>query len=375
MLRVYKDKKTDNYHVDLRGHGGGRPSLGTNRKRVAEQIAAQMYTQLVEGTLNVKLIGSRSIKANREPQITLSQAMDLVINKCKNDIKKNTLDRYNLSRQNLLKFFNGDVPITDLTPINIIDFKTWRVQQNVRPATVNRDLQFLRKVYNKLIKWDITKENPVNRVDMIPEDNIVTRVLSREETKNLIDQCHRQYLRIGVKMALFLGMRKNEILSLRLPDDDIFQYGDKAKKEKLNWIDLRRKMIVLNETKNRRTREVPINDDIFTELINYTKDRAPGPIYDVKNFREAFENARDRAEIKGCTFHDIRRTFISHMASAGISREIVQSICGQISQEVYKRYAHISNMAKIDVIQNVTKNMIAESKVIQLPAQNQNEKE
>jgi integrase len=221
-----------------------------------------------------------------------------------------------------------------------------------------------------MIKWSLAKENPMSKIDMLSEDNIITRVLSREEIKRILNEsAHRKDLTLFVKMALYMGMRKEEILSLQLPEKDLFAYKQKAHQKKINWIDMENGMIVLNNTKNRRGREVPINDEVHNDLQEYAKERPPGSLFDYKDLRRQWEKARKKANITDCTFHDLRRTFISYLASAGISREIVQSICGQVSEQVYKRYAHISTQAKKQTVKQIGSIMAEENKTTEQPKQ------
>ena len=50
------------------------------------------------------------------------------------------------------------------------------------PSTINRELACLKNLYNKAILWDWgVNDNPVKRVDMLPENNARDRMLSHEE--------------------------------------------------------------------------------------------------------------------------------------------------------------------------------------------------
>ena len=172
-------------------------------------------------------------KQNREPELTFADAMEAFIKDCEIRLKPFTIRRYKLSKENILKHFNGEISLDRITPIDIENFIHWRMEagnhqkgeingRKLRPATINRDLQFLRNFYNRIIKWNHAKINPMNSIDMLSEDNIITRVLSKEEINKILDEsAHRKNLNLFVKMALYMGMRKEEILSLQLPEEDI----------------------------------------------------------------------------------------------------------------------------------------------------------
>jgi len=45
-----------------------------------------------------------------------------------------------------------------------------------------------------------------------------------------------------------------------------------------------------------------------------------------------------RAEIRRCTFHDLRRTFVSHLAMAGVNEAVVQQLAGHTSMATTLKY-------------------------------------
>jgi site-specific recombinase XerD len=61
--------------------------------------------------------------------------------------------------------------------------KDARTKQPIKPATINRELAFLRIIFNRLIDRNITAKNPVSRFKFLPENNEQTRVLSEKEIK------------------------------------------------------------------------------------------------------------------------------------------------------------------------------------------------
>ena len=69
-----------------------------------------------------------------------------------------------------------------------------------------------------------------------------------------------------------------------------------------------------------------------------TKDH--GPLRN--NLQRDFRVIVRRAGISCCTLHDLRRTFVSYLAIAGINEAIVQKLAGHASiQTTLKHYTHI----------------------------------
>lgn len=360
-MRIYKERNGI-WYLDMRPHGG-RISTGTDDKRIAEEILTRKQMEAIEGRLDVTI--------TRKKMLTLEEGINKVLDHTESKIRPSTGKRYLTSMVALIEYFGRHKPIKKITPFDLEEYRTYRTEQKVKPATINRDIQFLRMVYNRLIKADILHRNPVDRIDMLKENNIRTRVLNSKEIEKLKKNCTDIEAKIAISLALHTGMRRGEILSLELPPDDIFMWIQKAEKLKRNWIYLRKNLVMLNDTKTGRPREVPLSQAILPELMEYCKGKEPGPIFET-DIRKGWEEARAKAKLDDITFHDLRRTFISMLASMGFTREIIQSICGQVSESVFRRYAHHSQVAKFDAVEKLGGVLAEEKKIIELkPAKQQ----
>lgn len=102
----------------------------------------------------------------------------------------------------LLRHF-GDLSIDRVTAEDVERFKAargvehktvrsngGRVKTNDRltPATVNRELACHKALFNHAIKSEINIQNPVSRVDFLPENNEQTRVLSFDEQSKYLEK-------------------------------------------------------------------------------------------------------------------------------------------------------------------------------------------
>ena len=350
-MRIYKDQKSKYWYLDARQEGKGRFSLKTRNKKTAEAILQQEKVKFLEGKFDVVLD-----KKNDAEGISLQESMQRYLDYASLRIKPKTLKCYKQSMTNLLRYFSPSLPAKDLTPINVEGFKKYRMDTGCKPSTINRDLQFLGASLSKMEIWDLIPVNPMRKVEKLKEDNLRTRILSREESASLLKYLNSEdyeydYLRIAIIISLNTGMRKTEILSLRMPQGSIDKYARKADKNKWNWIDMKSRLFILNETKHGK-RMVPINDVVHRELKKFIKDKKD-KIFPVSDFRRSFRTALRKSEIEDFTFHDFRRTFISYAAMAGYSKETIQAIAGQVSEEVFKRYAHFSDNAKMGVVQEI----------------------
>jgi integrase len=85
-------------------------------------------------------------------------------------------------------------------------------------TTVNRDVETIRAMLNKAVKWGFLARNPANQVEDYAENNRRERFLTGEDIRRLLRATQRSgslLLRAVVYLALQTGMRKGELLGLR----------------------------------------------------------------------------------------------------------------------------------------------------------------
>jgi integrase len=247
----------------------------------------------------------------------------------------------------------GDRVATSVRPYEISD---WLDSLNKAPATVNRYKVTFSSIYRYGKQRDKVSVNPAREVRQLKLNNGVIRYLKPEEEKRLravlesaVNACgpqneqrkkrlmHRIY---ELDIALGTGMRKGE------------QYG-------LRWsdVDLVRRVITLQDTKNGTSRTIPMIDDVweaFSELSKLKlerKDRSverpnPAPddsVFGIGDNKKWWESALKEARIKNFRWHDLRHTFCSRLAQSGASLKVIQEAAGHKTIAMSARYAHMDH--------------------------------
>ena len=224
----------------------------------------------------------------------------------------------------------GNRPLGQITRTEI---EAWRREKmaRCRPATINRDLSRLRRMFSLAVEWELLEESPMAGIRFLRENNARTRYLSLEECQRLIASCIAPHIRALVTVALHSGMRLGEILDLHWYDLD-FASG----------------FILVRDSKNGESRHVPMDATLFALFRAYPhrlgtdlvfSSPAGGRIVDV---RTGFQNACKRAELTDLHFHDLRHTFASQFVMAGGDLYILKEILGHKSPAMAARYAHVS---------------------------------
>jgi integrase len=227
----------------------------------------------------------------------------------------------------------GGKRLDEINPLDLERYRRQRKQAGKSAVSINRELGFLRHLYNKAIDWEKTTLNPVKKVKFDREDNSRVRWLTVEEEERLLAQCVPQ-LKPLVITALHTGFRASELLSLTWGDVD-FQQG----------------IITVRAAyaKNGESRSVPMNK-VLTETLQVIRINTPGTAQvfcnrkgmPYRSFRTVFERAVRRADIQDFTFHDLRHTFASRLVMAGVDLPTVKELMGHKDIKMTLRYTHLS---------------------------------
>jgi integrase len=147
-----------------------------------------------------------------------------------------------------------------------------------------------------------------------------------------------------VRVAAYAGLRVGELLALRWGDVD---FAGSA-------ITVARAMSLGIESspKSGRVRRVPLPAQAAAALKRLKRRRdftsqadrvfcnALGRTLDGSAVRKRFKRARDSAKLRPLRFHDLRRTYGSLLAAAGIDLVSIQSVMGHSALSTTSRYLH-----------------------------------
>jgi len=225
--------------------------------------------------------------------------------------------------------FSGRL-LQEIASLDIEKFKA-KTLTEVSPATTNRCLALLKSMFSKATTWGkFNGPNPVKGIKLFREESRL-RFLEKEEIATLLKYCNG-YLYLIVTVALHTGMRKSEILNLKWHD-----------------VDFSRDNIYLTHTKNGEKREVPMNTLVRSTLIKVRKHpNSPFIFVNEKgkpytDIRKSFHAALRRAGIKDFRFHDLRHTYASQLAMAGVDLNTIRELMGHKSIKMTLRYSHLSS--------------------------------
>ena len=221
---------------------GGR---STSDRKLAQAIEGKIRTQLVEGKYFDLPEGKNKTFGNLSERYLLE---------CTVKKSERSQDRDKSILKKHLNPFFGDMFLSDISPKHISHYKQKREKIKVSPDTVIKELGLMKAAFNVAIReWEWLDSNPVSKVRMEKAGRGRVKFLSNEEFEALYSTCDG-WLKPLVLVARYTGLRQGNLLSLQW-----------------NQIDLFRKTITIEQTKNGERLGLPICDRLFKMLVGLKK--------------------------------------------------------------------------------------------------------
>lgn len=232
---------------------------------------------------------------------------------------------------NALKEFFSKVALDQITTGQVEKFKLTRAEE-VSPASTNRDLAALRSVLNFAIRQGFIARNAVVGVKFLPEGPGMMRVVSHEEQEKYLAAA-RPLLRDIATLILEAGMRPEEVFTMC--------------KENVH-LDRRYLFIPKGKTRFAR-RNIPLTDTALKVLKRrvvkantvYLFPHRRDPNQPMGTIQKAHEEALEGAAIQPrFRLYDLRHTFGSRSAMAGVDLATLKELMGHSNISITMRYVH-----------------------------------
>jgi len=230
----------------------------------------------------------------------------------------------------------------DVSQFDVERIKARLVRAGKSGRTIQYCLAVLRQVFNTARQHGIhSLESPTSRVKKIKFDNRRVRHLSESEAELLLNKIYlkTKYLYRQCVLSLHAGLRFGEIASLT--------WGD---------VDLARGILTLRDTKNSKTRSIPITRKVRREVFGGLVPSCPDDLVfpdskgrKLKAVSAVFRRTVDEMGLNAgvsdprqkVVFHTLRHTFASWLVERGVDLIVVSRLLGHSSISLTERYSHL----------------------------------
>lgn len=307
----------------------GKESAGVTRSHVEEALE-KMRTDSRTGRLN--------LPRGRKNALGFSEAADKYLTKLE-EIGGKDIDKKRQRLKLHLKPFFGNKPLQQLSNFDLERYKKHRLDQGIKPATVNKEYAIISHMLNKALEWGWLNSIPC-KPKKLKEDNIKTVFLTEQECQRLLNAAlmdTNPQIHLFMLVGLHTGMRRSEILSIKLGNIDTEQKTIFIPQAKAGARE--QKMTTYLSSFLEQHLETITRDQIwlFPSIGNY-----PSKCGHTTHIEDAFRRVVEDAGLNATqvTRHTLRHTYASHLIQAGVDLPTAQSLMGHKSPSMIYRYTH-----------------------------------
>ncbi|MDC0634994.1 site-specific integrase [Flavobacteriaceae bacterium] len=251
----------------------------------------------------------------------------------------NTVKSYVSCFEGFINYF----PNQEIDNLNELDIRTY-IQKLVKEKRSN---SYINVAINSIkFYYEIVLGMP-NRFYMIERPRVSKKlplVLSKAEVKNLIDATNNLKHRCIVSLLYSGGLRRSELLNLKLTD-----------------IDSSRMLIYIKDAKGNKDRYTLLSKTALLDLRSYYKEWRPkvylfespdGKKYSASSIGKLISNSAIKAGIKKhVSAHTLRHSFATHLLEGGTDLRYIQLLLGHNSTKTTEIYTHVAK-SSFDSIKN-----------------------
>jgi len=230
-------------------------------------------------------------------------------------------------------------------------------ESGLSSRTIKRRLSSLSSLFSYLLVRGDIDRNPVPQglstrrsrhrgdrgVPLIRTPRTLPRIVDPAEVDLLLAACRTLRDRGMFEAMVFGGLRRCEVLGLRLED-----------------LDAAHRQVFIVEGKGGHQRQIPITRRWFSTVGDYLRIERPveattdrvfvvlkgkrrGQPLSFEGLNQIFVSVRQRAGLRGVTCHQLRHTCFTRLREAGMELEALQALAGHRSIETTRIYVHLAN--------------------------------
>jgi len=357
-LYVARDSRgRETWYGRWQAPGGGKTNRKLGLRRQAGGREGLTRTQ-AERELR-RRIDADAIVVARGQQRTVAEAGEEYVDHLEHvmERKRTTIQDYRGYLTRHLEPFFAQRPLERIDERQVAAYLKRKREQGLSTKTVQNHLNFLHGLFRYAVRRGWAERNPVALVERprkVRRAERRLRFLQPVELDALLRAVSDDHLG-GIERPLYLtaamtGLRQGELIALPWSDIDWM-----ARRVRVADNFPRGRADARDSPKSHEGRSVPLADRVAAELerlfqrTSYRDDAdlvfahpQTGHALDPSKLTRRFKEALERAGLREITFHELRHTFGTQLAAAGVPLRTIQEWMGHAdakTTEVYRHYA------------------------------------
>lgn len=274
-----------------------------------------------------------------------------------------TVNAYRHAVERLVLFF-GRKRLADVRPRHVAAYIAAASKGEVGqlgPASINRDVSILFDVFKSAKRQELVTANPAADAARPKLPPFRPRILTPLEVGLIRRAFTDAQARVAFLVLVLCGLRQSELLNLRWRDVDL--------------VDGVLRVVESKSEDGRRSVAVPpvLKDELVQHLALSSYQGADeyvfchptrGSRYRATTFDTHFKAAREAAglgEMKIRPFHDLRHTYVTNAAAAGMNAVALMTSAGHSDMKTTKRYLHLAGTVFADDAASLERRMLGGS--------------
>lgn len=278
-----------------------------------------------------RLIADKAVDYRRCPKEFIRK---LEINK----YAKSTAHTYISFFEKFINFYK-DMDLNEIDENDIRNYLQKLVHENKSDSVLNQTVNAIKFYYEAVMGMPnrfYSIERP-RKTEKLPE------VISKEQVKMIIEKANNIKHKCIISLLYSAGLRRNELLNLKLED-----------------IDDKRLVVVVKVAKGNKQRLTLLSLSVLEDLRRYYLEWRPkvylfeglkGEKYGASSVVAIVKNAAKSAGLpKKVTPHVLRHSFATHLLEDGVDIRYIQMLLGHSSTKTTERYTHVATKNIINII-------------------------
>lgn len=228
---------------------------------------------------------------------------------------------------------------SSITKNQINKYITYKIKEKrISSSYMNQIINSFNSFFGRLLQQD----EKILHLERPKKDRKLPNFISSEEIKRLLEAIKNKKHKCMLILIYSAGLRKSELLNLRIKDMDqstksLFVKGGKGRKDRLT---------LYSPTAIKYVNEYL---DVYNPK-HWLFEGQTGGQYSASSLQSIFERAKEVSSInKRITIHGLRHSFATHLTYKGVPIHEIKRLLGHESIKTTEIYLHLANRYKSEI--------------------------